>query len=296
MFTFYKEMILLIFKVLLPILFSFFLSYSLYPCINLLKRKFTYNTSCIIITIGIIFFIIIFIYISISIFTKELPIISKDIISFLSNFSFYKDISTNLSIENGINIINNGTKIITKIVIVIILFICFLFNIEKIVNYLKKYELLNKINNDLYYYYKGFYIATMIEIIEYLIIYLIIGHPYYLFLSFLNGFSNIIPTFGAILSNLIALVSSYNISKSLFIKTSIVMIVVPLINSYFIEPKIYNKTLKISFISIIISCFIFGTLFGIAGIIFAMPLFLIIKNLFNYIKMNKFSIKKTVKK
>lgn len=239
---------------------------------------------------------IIFIYISISIFTKELPVISKDIISFLSKFSFYKEIITNLSIENSINMINNGTKLITKIVIVIILFICFLFNIEKIVNYLKKNELLNAINNDLYYYYKGFYLAMLIEIIEYLIIYLIIGHPYYLFLSFLNGFSNIIPTFGAILSNLIALVSSYNISKSLFIKTSIVMVVVPLINSYFIEPKIYNKTLKISFISIIISCFIFGTLFGITGIIFAMPLFLILKNLFNYKKMNKFHFKRTVKK
>ena len=103
-------------------------------------------------------------------------------------------------------------------------------------------------------------------------------HPYYLFLAFLNGFSNIVPSFGAIFSNLIALISSYNISKSLSIKTSIVMIVVPLINSYFIEPKIYNQALKVSFISIILSCFIFGTLFGITGIIFAIPMFLIIKN------------------
>ena len=211
-----------------------------------------------------------------------MPLISKDIINFLSKFSFYKEINSNLLIKNGISIINNGTKIITRIIIVLVLFICFLFNMEKIINYLRKYKLFDMINNDLYNYYKGFYLVTAIEIVEYLIIYLIIGHPYYLFLSFLNGFSNLIPSFGAMLPNSIALVSSYNISKSLFFKTSIVMIVVPLINSYFIEPKIYNQTLKVSFVSIILSCFIFGTLFGITGIIFAIPMFLIIKNIILY--------------
>ena len=287
MFSFYKEILSVILRILLPILFSFFLSYSLFPCINLLKRKFTYNASCLIITLVTIISIIIFIYISISIFAKEIPQISKDIINFLSNFAFYKEISNNLSLKNSISIINNGTKIITKIVIVLVLFICFIFNMEKIINYLTKIELLKKINNDLYNYYKGFYIATIIEIIEYLVIYLIIGHPYCLFLSFLNGFSNIIPSFGAIFSNLVALVSSYNISKTLFIKTSIIMVTVPLFNSYFIEPKIYNKTLKISFISIILSCFIFGSLFGIIGIIFAIPMFLIIKNVIIY-KLNNY--------
>ena len=278
MFNFYKEIVLIIMRILLPILFSFFLSYSFYPCINLLQRKFTYNTSCLIIAITVVISLIIFIYISISIFTKEVPLISKDIMNFLSRFSFYKEISTYLSIEKSISIINNGTKFITKTVIVLVLFICFLFNMDKIIKCLTKNELLKMINDDLYNYYKGFYLATVIEIVEYLIIYFIIGHPYYLFLSFLNGFSNIIPSFGAILSNLIALVSSYNISTSLFLKTSIVMLIVPLINSYFVEPKIYNRTLKISFINIIISCFIFGTIFGITGIIFAIPMFLIIKN------------------
>ena len=61
--------------------------------------------------------------------------------------------------------------------------------------------------------------------------------------------------------------------------TAIVMIFVPLLNNYFIEPRIYKKTLKVSLISIILSCFIFGSLFGLVGIIFAIPFFLIIKNL-----------------
>ena len=281
-FNFYKEIVSVLIKILLPILFSFFLSYSLYPCVTLLKMKFSYKTSCLIITIATIILLIIFVYISVSIFAKEASLIIEDIINFLPKSSVYKEINTNISIRNGISIINNGTRIITIITIVLVLFICFLFNMENIIVYLRKYELFNLINADLYNYYKGFYLATALEIVEYLIIYFIIGHPYYLFLSFLNGFSNIIPSFGAIFSNLIGLVSSYNISKSLFIKTSIVMVIVPLFNSYYVEPKIYNQTLKISFISIILSCFIFGKLFGITGIIFSIPMFLIIKNTILY--------------
>ena len=212
--------------------------------------------------------------------------IVEDIVSFFSKFSFSNTIKDYFSISNGLSFINTGTDIIIKVIIVIVLIIYFIFNIEYIVLKFERYELFNMINRDLYTYYKGFYLIMIIEIIEYFVVYLIIGHPYFIFIAFLSGFSNIIPNFGAMFTNLVALITSYNISRSLFFKTSLVMIFIPLINNYYVEPRVYNKTLKISFITIILSILVFGKLFGVFGVVFGIPLYIIIKNIIKYRLIN----------
>lgn len=280
----YKNILLLLLEVIFPIFLSFFISYSLYPCVCLFKRKLSYNISCFMVILICFFLLFILLYVSIPIVSHEITLISDDIMYFLSKLSFLtEDIKAYfysfLSVDNGINIINTGASFITKFVIVIVLSIYFLFNMPTFKKYFRKHNLTYSIDRDLHNYYKGFYLVIFIEIIEYLIIYFLIGHPYFLLLALLSGITSVIPFFGAFFTNFLALISSFSISFSLFIMTAIVMIIIPLLNSYFIEPRIYKKTLKVSLISIILSCFIFGSLFGLVGIIFAIPFFLIIKNL-----------------
>ena len=88
--------------------------------------------------------------------------------------------------------------------------------------------------------------------IEYTFIYYFIGHPYYLLIGYLAGITTIIPMFGAILTNIIALITGIYVSKKLFILSALVIILCPIIDSYLIDPKIYNKNIKISQIKIII--------------------------------------------
>lgn len=280
----YKNILLLLLEVIFPIFLSFFISYSLYPCVCLFKRKLSYTISCFVVILICFFLGFSLIYVSVPIITHEITLISDDIMYFLSKLSFLtEDIKTYfysfLSVDNGINIINTGASFLTKFVIVIVLSIYFLFNMSTFKKYFRKHNLTYSIDRDLHNYYKGFYLVIFIEIIEYFIVYFLIGHPYFLLLALLSGITSVIPFFGAFFTNFLALISSFSISFSLFIMTAIVMIIIPLLNSYFIEPRIYKKTLKVSLISIILSCFIFGSLFGLVGIIFAIPFFLIIKNL-----------------
>lgn len=281
----YKNMILILLEVLFPIFLSFFISYSLYPCVCLFRRKFSYNTSCFIVILIIFFLAFSLIYTSIPIVSREITLISDDIMYFLSKISFLTEdikeyLYSFLSFDNGIMLINTGASFITKFVIVIVLSIYFLFNMNTFKKYFRKYKLTSSIDKDLHSYYKGFYLVIIIEIIEYLVIYFLIGHPYFLLLALLSGITSVVPFFGAFFTNFLALISSFSISFPLFVMTGIVMIIVPLLNSYLIEPRIYKRTLKVSLISIILSCFIFGSLFGFIGIIFAIPFFLIIKNLY----------------
>lgn len=283
----YKDIIFLILETLFPIFLSFFISYSLYPCTRFINKKFSYNISCFIVFLICFITITSLIYVLIPVITKEVSLFSDNILDFVSNLSFLESEFSNylksfLSIESGINIINTGASFITKLIIVIVLSIYFLLNMPKIKSYLNKYELFRLIDKDLFNYYKGFYLVIIIEIIEYLIIYFIIGHPNFMLIALLSGITSVIPFFGALFTNLLALITSINASKTLFIMTAITMIVVPLFNSYIIEPRIYNKTLKVSLIGIIISCFIFGYIFGFFGILFAIPFFLVIKNLFMF--------------
>lgn len=281
----YKNFLLVLLDILLPIFLSFFIGYSLYPCVKYFNKKLSYNLSCFFVIIICVFMILSLIYSSISIFMKEANLISQDISYFLAKTPFTINdlkeyLSSFLSLDKGISLINSGTLFITKFIIIIVLSIYFLFNMENIKTYFKKYKLFRMIDKDLFNYYKGFYLVIILEILEYFIIYFLIGHPYFLLISVMSGITTVIPFFGALFTNFLALISAYSIAPSLFIKTAIVMIIIPLFNSYIIEPKIYHKTLKVSLISIIISCFTFGMLFGFIGIILAIPLFLIIKNLF----------------
>ena len=282
---FYNGFIEAILNILLPIFLGFFIGYSLYPCASFLTFKFSYKTSCFLVLSFSLLCFLLLIYFSVPILLKEIPLITDDIFSFLAKISFnFNDLvsyfTSFLSLKNSLYLLNQGASFFTSFIIVLVLAIYFLFNMPNIKKYLSKYPLFLKIDKDLFNYYKGFYLIIIIEIIEYLVIYFLIGHPYFLLLALLSGITSVIPLLGALLTNLLALISAFSISPTLFFMTAVVMILIPIFNSYLIEPKIYKKTLKISLISIILSCFIFASLFGILGILLAIPLFLIIKNFF----------------
>ena len=261
-----------IFSVIFPIFLSFFISYSLYPCVKYINKRFSYNVSCILLIVGILFVFSFLFYFSFSKIMNEVLYFKEDILYFLSKFS--------ISFDKGMFLINKGTFVFSRVLLVCFLSIYFLFKMERFKSYLSKYPLFRLIDCDLFYYYKGFYLVIVFEIFEYFIIYLIIGHPYFLLLSFLSGVFSVVPFFGALFTNLLALITAYNISFKLFVLSSIVMIVVPIFNGYFLEPKIYNKTLNVSLFSVVLSCFVFASLFGVFGFVFAIPFFLILKNLF----------------
>ncbi len=291
-------------KITLPIIIAFVISYSLYPLVNLLKKKIKNNIISVILIIIIIFCIIsILLYFSIPLIINQLISLSKSIIPFIEqlflkttfiNISYIEELLVkninnfifNLS-NKPVELVIDSITLFTNFVLITILSIYFLFNMEKIKQKIKNLfnkntkllKCLREIDLSLNNYLRGLFIIIFIEMLEYTIIYLIVGHPNYLLLGILAGITTIIPYFGNLFTNILALITAISVSNELFIIVGIIVLIVPLIDCYIIDPKIYHKTTNLNPIKVIIAIIISSTIFGVIGIIIAVPIYLIIEAL-----------------
>lgn len=189
-----------------------------------------------------------------------------------------------------LSILNISIKYVTNLIIVIVCTIYFLFNMQRIrknvYNFLNKSKLctlIRLIDSEIRLYIKGIGINMIIQLFEYTIIFLLIGHPNFLLIGFLASVTTVIPVFGGIITGFLALITAFITSKKLFILTIIVMIIFTNIDSYIISPKVYNKTNKIPTILTIISVCI-GSLFGMFGIFISIPVLIVIMSIFKTYK------------
>ena len=93
-----------------------------------------------------------------------------------------------------------------------------------------------------------------------------------------------IPCFGSLIANVLAVVTASTLGKWKFIITCVISIVMPLIDSYVIDPKIYQKTTMISPFKIMISIVVCSSVFGPIGIFLSIPIIIIIENIIKVYK------------
>lgn len=204
----------------------------------------------------------------------------------LSNISGKLTTSLGETISSGtISIINKSINIFTNTVIALIAAIYFLYDMERIRAWIKKYltrknkrtfEYVKTLDKEFYHYFHGMLLYIVIQIIEYTAVYFIIGHPNYLLLGILAAVTTIIPYFGNIIANVVALITAAVINPKLFILTLIVGIIMPIIDGNLISPKIYKKTNKIPALLTIFAVFAGGILWGLWGIIICLPVTILI--------------------
>ena len=185
--------------------------------------------------------------------------------------------------------------------------IYFLIDMDKIRTYIKyyskkvskrNYDYLNELDTQMNNYISGFLKIVIISFFEYSLAFLIIGHPNALLLGFLAAVASFIPYFGGMAVNVIAAITAFVISPSLFIKTVIAFFVLSMIDSYFIGPKVYGKTNNIHPLIVIISVFAGGILFGIMGIIISLPIAIILLTTYRFFEEDIYEVlsdKKAVK-
>ncbi len=104
------------------------------------------------------------------------------------------------------------------------------------------------------------------------------GIKYAFVIGVISGLFNIIPYIGAvaafILSVFVALVSG---TPSRAIYAAIVVITIQQIDGFIISPKIVGQSVKLHPVFVVVSLFIFGSLWGFSGMIVAVPLMAVIK-------------------
>jgi predicted PurR-regulated permease PerM len=118
--------------------------------------------------------------------------------------------------------------------------------------------------------------------IEYTLLYRLIGHPNFLLLGIIAAFSPLIPYFGGIIMNIVAIITASVISTKLLILCLIICLIFPQIDGYLISPKIYGKTNKVPALVTIFAVFAGGVLGGFVGIIIALPIAIILQTIYKY--------------
>lgn len=267
---------------------SIVLSYIIYPIYK--KQK------TIIFIISIIIFIIFLYYIFSNIhFIDNIIELFNNLMLFINkintkyalniNIDLYLEKIINYLISNSIFLLKNIINYLGKILFIIILSICILLNnnyIKKIINKFKYYDLLINIDSKLRYYLIANLKIMLIQFIEYTLLFLIIGHSNYLLLGLLNSLNTFIPFIGAIFTNIIAIITASVISKKVLILTSLISIIMPQIDAYFITPKIYKESNEIPQTLYIMTMIILGSLFKVWGVILSLPILIIIIEIINY--------------
>lgn len=107
--------------------------------------------------------------------------------------------------------------------------------------------------------------------------YLIIGLDYSLTLAVIASFTSIVPYLGPVIAITPALIVAMVTSPVMLLKMVIVWTIVQLIEGKLISPQIMGKSLRVHPITIIFVILTAGNLFGVVGIILAVPGYAVLK-------------------
>ena len=300
-----------IFNIFAPFLLAFALAYVIYPLVKKLVDAGAPKWLSIL-TVCILGFGSLFILLWLTI-----PLLYEQILLFISNISMLlSDLSTKYEINFGglqttltdfssniisslgnsissgaISVVNSSVNVITTGIVVICAAIYFLIDMDKIRDGVKKYfnrksrrttSYLMKLDDELTKYIGGMGKTILIQIIEYTVAFLIIGHPNYLVLGILSGISAIIPWFGGFLVAVISLLVSSVISTKMFLLTVIICIICPILDGNVIGPKVYGKTNKLHPIVVIFAVSAGGIVGGFWGIVVSLPIAILIKTTYTF--------------
>lgn len=302
-----------ILEILFPFIIAFGIAYALHPIAKKIENSgFPKWLSVLIVTVISLGFLVTIIILVVPMLYEQILLLLTNISTLITDLSTkyeinlgvlqssITDISTNVIktlgkyISDGaLNIVNSTINFGTAFIIVLFVSIYLLSDMDKIRNFIKKilgsknrkkYKYIKTLDKEVTNYFSGLGKNIIIQFIEYTTIFFLIGHPNYLILGVLASCSTIVPIFGGLIVNIIALLIASVISAKLFWLTLIVCCVCPQIDAYIIAPKVYGKTNNIHPLISIFAVFAGGILGGFIGIVVSLPITIIIITTFKFFR------------
>ena len=312
----------IIISVLAPFIIAFAFAYAFTPIIRFLTKKgFKKSLAVFIVTIAVILIITSLVVITLPLIYDQLILLSKTILTVtkdlgknfnlnLGNFQIKITDYLNTAISNIGNVLSTGTisvvnksiGFIGKFIVGFIAWIYFLADMENIREKTKEitltiskktYGYIKCLDNEIGNYVKGLSIFMLIQLIEYSLLFWLVGHPNWLLLGILACLTTVIPYFGGLITNIIGIITAAVVSTPVLIGTIIICLVFPQLDGYVISPRIYGKTNNVNPLITIMVVSVGGSLAGIIGIVVALPLYLLIRSTYHYYKKD---LEKSVKK
>ena len=309
-------------RVCLPFLIAFAIAYALSPFVRKLEAK-GVRKSLAVTTVVLGTLVIL-----VAILSITLPLLYNQLVSFASSIrTVLEDEGEKFSwdltfVENAVNsflgnaidglaqLTREGTfdfvgktmSFLGNLVIVFVVTIYFLSYMDKIRAFFKRvlqnyrnksYQYVKTLDHEFSNYLKGLGLFMVIQFFEYSIVFLIAGHPNWLLFGVLASLTTIIPYFGGLFTNILALLTASVVSSKVFIATLIICLIFPQLDGYIISPRVYGKANNINPLVTIMVVSIGGTIGGFFGIVIALPVYILISTSYRFFKND---IKKGMKK
>ena len=305
----------IIFNILSPIIFGFAIAFLLNPLKQrLLKKKVSNGFSTILL-------VTLFICLIMGIFLLVLPNLINEMTEFLEKMPLYVEKIQKIYNEylnkyhikdtfNGvfIEIINNLTEKIMNFLQTIIsysfnffigVFLSFylLYDFDKIIDFLKKITnqtkylnvrlFLKEFKESIYLYFIGIIQSNFILFLLAVILFAIIKIKNVIPIALILSITNIIPYLGPYIGGAFAIIVGLNSSNRLAMLIFFIIVVLQFIDNYIVSPKIQSKKNEIKPVFVIISIIIMGSIFGIIGMVLAVPMILFIRTFNKYFGIHK---------
>lgn len=302
-----------IYNLLLPFVISFGIAYALYPLVRKLEEAGVRKSLAVTLVTGVIFVLII------SLLVVTIPLVYEQLMTLTKMVSeVVADISTRFEVNMGdfntsitgllnnittslgkyvsdgtVHLVNNSFSFISKFIIISIVSIYFLAGMDKIrlevkiflsKKNIKMFNYLKSVDHELGQYLQGLTIFMLIQLVEYSVLFAIVGHPNWLLLGILASITTVIPYFGGLITNIIAVILASVVSTPVFIATLVICLIFPNVDGYVISPRVYGKTNNINPLWAIFAVSIGGSLAGVLGILIALPLYIVIKCTYHFFR------------
>lgn len=141
-------------------------------------------------------------------------------------------------------------------------------------------ELITKLNVALQDYVLGMLILSFIIFVVTSLGLAIIGVTAPLLFGLVCGITNIIPYLGPYLGGVPTVIVAFSQGTTVGIITAIFITIVQFLEANFLQPYVMHKTTKINAVLILVGLLVFGSLFGIIGMLIATPIISVLKVLF----------------
>lgn len=219
-------------------------------------------------------------------------------------FEIVKDATSSLKslsalvpeISNSIpKFLNNAIGTITSGIfsIIISIFMCIewdkiRFNFFKLSRRISKvfYECMLSINDEVSDYIHSLIILMLIKFVEYMLVYVLIGHDDWLMMALLTSISLLIPYIGPTIVNCIGILTAIAIPDGRVFLLIILIVVLSQVDEYVIAPLVHSHNTSVTPLWALFSIFAFSGLFGIVGLVIAIPGYLALRVI--YLKIRSF--------
>ncbi|WP_121639655.1 AI-2E family transporter [Virgibacillus sp. Bac330] len=314
LFPFYKAVFLLFWHVAAPFVISCLIAYLLYPVVQAI-HKYHIPKGVAVLIIYLLFFGLTayFIYriypmvvVQVRDLNEQFPQLMKmyekmiyqfyEYTSFLPENVHDKFDQFLLRMENTLDqllerLMSGFTKVFDLIIfltVIPVLVFYFLKDYEKIKKYGKQLipsrfrspcsQIWHAIDDSLGNYIRGqLIVCGFVSLTSFVIFKFLLQLDFALLLAIIMGITNLIPYFGPIIGAVPAVAIGFTISGNMVVFVILSVFIIQLIESNLLSPYIVGKSINIHPAAIIFALLLGGQLFGVVGMITAVPLMTILK-------------------